>query len=498
MDTSPDPSFASQQASIALDRAWAVTRTKQPPLPPPPSKKTKPTLPPISEARRHSSLTEHAVEDPSIALREIENASSKEKTYLYLAYGSNLAASTFQGTRGIRPLAALNVVVPELVMTFDLPGFPYSEPCFANTSYRSTPPPPSTKITSDNEKAPLLPQRCSNPHWDKGLVGVVYEVTATDFAHILATEGGGAAYHDVLVTCHPLDPNDQTVPPHPSTPPFKSHTLYAPPPPPGERGSYRHRPIPGYAQPSKRYLGLLSTGAEEHDIPEEYRTYLGSLQPYTITTQRQRLGKLVFSLTWRPIVTALFVLSRMLSSRHGQSPKWLATLLGAVFTGVWITYDWWMKGVFGDGERTIEEREGKTETQSLLPWNRLKDRRRDQISLTQWYLPHSPTAPFALLLDVDEELVEDDDGVGDILTRPVTFAPTFGHDPISPVLDAAATLDVGDGLGLDVVPAAAPGWTATPPTAAPPKLSMISSTKAIPLGLDGLLAFVVVPLLVGD
>ncbi|KAL8636113.1 MAG: hypothetical protein Q9228_006458, partial [Teloschistes exilis] len=129
-DTPSDPSSPSQKASVAINRAQTITKTEEasqstssskPPI--------NPKLPPISEARRHASLTEHAVEDPCLALEAIKKASSssssskeKEKTYLYLAYGSNLAASTFQGARGIRPLAALNVVVPELVLTFDLPG----------------------------------------------------------------------------------------------------------------------------------------------------------------------------------------------------------------------------------------------------------------------------------------------------------------------------------------------------------------------------------------
>ena len=36
----------------------------------------------------------------------------------------------------------MGVFVPELRLTFDLPGIPYAEPCFAGTQYRdpSTPP----------------------------------------------------------------------------------------------------------------------------------------------------------------------------------------------------------------------------------------------------------------------------------------------------------------------------------------------------------------------
>ncbi|KAI4240334.1 MAG: hypothetical protein LQ352_007654, partial [Teloschistes flavicans] len=115
-NTPPDPSSVTQIASVAFNRARAVTETEEAAQSPSPQPPIKPKLPPISEARRHTSCTEHAIEDPCITLEEIKKAASsrENKTYLYLAYGSNLAASTFQGTRGIRPLAALNVVVPEL------------------------------------------------------------------------------------------------------------------------------------------------------------------------------------------------------------------------------------------------------------------------------------------------------------------------------------------------------------------------------------------------
>ena len=180
-------------------------------------------------------------------------------TVLYLAYGSNLCAETFQGRRGIRPVSQVNVVVPELVMTFDLPGIPYVEPCFANTRYRKQ---PDTKVTTefDSEKTPLLTpiERRSDYHktrWHKGLVGVVYEVTKSDYAHIIATEGGGASYQDVIVDCYELPPNVDTVPNTPTSQPFKAHTLFSPalpPDAPPKKGGRFTRPDPDYAQASAR------------------------------------------------------------------------------------------------------------------------------------------------------------------------------------------------------------------------------------------------------
>ncbi|KAL8926638.1 MAG: hypothetical protein Q9172_001674 [Xanthocarpia lactea] len=370
-----DP-VTSQQASVALARTSSVSQTKGIP---PSTQSLHPVLPPISEDRLRSSLTEQTPpgEQPPDD-DALKDASSKHQTYLYLAYGSNLASSTFRGVRGIRPLAALNVVVPSLALTFDLPGLPYLEPCFANTAYLSPAQPHAT-----TQKGPLLPHY-SNPYWPKGLVGVVYEVTPTDYAHIIATEGGGASYHDVLVTCHPLPPTSSTVPLHPDTPPFKAHTLYSPlaptgtssPPSVRKDGGRLQRPDPEYAQASRRYIDLIITGAAEHGLPTEYCDYLSELQPYTITTRGQQIGKFIFMMTWLPIIRAVFMLSKMFSDDKGRSPKWLVSLLGAVFVGMWWSYDCCMKGAFGDGERTIEDDdEGKAQRKR----KRLVKRRRMEV-----------------------------------------------------------------------------------------------------------------------
>ncbi|KAL9595220.1 MAG: hypothetical protein Q9219_006586 [cf. Caloplaca sp. 3 TL-2023] len=366
---SPDHPSACEQAPVAVARTRTISTIDEPQVP---TQQLYPRLPPISEERRLGSLHEESKDQ----IVDPQSVKESDQTYLYLAYGSNLAASTFRGARGIRPLAALNVVVPELVMTFDLAGFPYSEPCFANTAYHaassSMPSSSPHDQGSTSEKTPLLPTY-ENAHWPKGLVGVVYEVTSSDFAHIIATEGGGAAYHDVLVACYPLPPSSSTVPSHPTGPSFKAHTLFAPLSPPGAKppkgGSHLSRPDPNYAQPSERYLNLIRTGAAEHDIPREYRDYLQEVKPYIITTQGQRLGRFVFRMTWSPIISATFALNRLFSDKQGRNPPWLVNLLGSIFVGVWTSYDGWMKGVFGDGERTIEDGGVERRSRKLMKKN---------------------------------------------------------------------------------------------------------------------------------
>lgn len=341
------------------------------------------SLPWPSQQRKLQSLNETPF-DPDTLVDDINNeAPGSLQTVLYLAYGSNLSAETFQGKRGIKPLAQVNVVVPELVMTFDLPGIPYVEPCFANTRFRNNPAPgPSHSAPSDTEKQPILRTASSKYHkdrWKKGLVGVVYEVSKKDYAHIIATEGGGASYQDIVVDCYVLAAGEG-VPEKPTTEPFKAHTLFSPatpPTPPGQpppkRGGRFTRPDPSYAQASARYLKLITDGADEHDLPKEYKEYLHDLRPYTITTNKQRLGRFVFLALWMPIVTFIFSTEKLFAGKDGRSPAWLVELTGAVFKAVWVSYDSFFFKLFGDGERTIDKDEDGAARVHLKAGPRNKD-----------------------------------------------------------------------------------------------------------------------------
>lgn len=283
-------------------------------------------------------------------LHEIGEGQDPE-TVFYLAYGSNMCAKTFKGKRGIRPLSQANVVVPELVLTFDLSGLPFLEPCFANTRYRV-----QTPSSKADEKAPLLSaasplSRYRKTEWKKGLVGVVYEITTKDFAHIIATEGGGSSYQDILVDCYELPTGEDTVPLSPTSRPFKAHTLYSPTSLPG-RGRVS-RPDPNYAQPSRRYLDLLTAGADEHAIPKEYKEYLHRIRPYILTTRRQMVGRFTFLMVWLPLLVSLLCLTRIFADKQGRSPAWLRRSSQTAYRIVWASYDTVFKPIFGDGERTI-------------------------------------------------------------------------------------------------------------------------------------------------
>ena len=264
----------------------------------------------------------------------------------------------------------MNVQVPSLRLTFDLPGIPYAEPCFANSGTRDpdNDPPRSRAFTSvQDEKTPLLNQKLDVKEgyrknaWHKGLIGVVYEVTAEDYAHIIATEGGGSSYHDILVDCHPFATADPQVPvpQNPTLPAFKAHTLFAPAAPSGEDppkdGGRFQRPDVNYAQASGRYLKLITDGAAEVSLPYEYQDYLLALRPYTVTTSKQRVGQFIFLAIWLPVVQFIFMSSAMFQDDKGRQPEWMREFTGAIFKAIWASYDGYFKSMFGDGERTITD-----------------------------------------------------------------------------------------------------------------------------------------------
>lgn len=304
---------------------------------------------PTSERRRAESLSEPV---------NVELSSSS--TVLYLAYGSNLCDQTFLKMRKIKPLSSINVQVPELRLTFDLAGLPYTEPCFANSARRL--PDPSADAASAKESTPLLGP--ANPtgggyrkdRWTKGLIGVVYEVTKSDYARIIATEGGGSSYQDILIDCYALSTDEEKpIPDVPEGQPFKVHTLFAPPElrEANPTGTMQRRPNPSYAQPSARYLKLIRDGGEQRKLPLEYRAYLESLRPYTITTWRQRMGQIVMTATWMPLIVIYLRLSRLVADKKGRAPWWLQKYSTLLFKTMWLTYDSIYKPLFGDGERTI-------------------------------------------------------------------------------------------------------------------------------------------------
>jgi hypothetical protein len=245
-----------------------------------------------------------------------------------------------------------------LDLTFDLAGIPYIEPCFANTRWHTSSPPTHQPDGEEYHK----------DRWHKGLIGVVYEVTPEDYRTIIATEGGGASYLDVVVSCFGLPEDGKVVNETPSGHSFKAHTLLQPAEGDTQwgKGSTRvHRPDPSYAQPSARYLKLITDGAEEHSLPDEYLAYLYNIRPYTITTIKQRVGQGMTVMIFGPMLALLMALGKIFADDEGKIPLWLATAMRVLFGIVWAVYDGFMVKAFGEGERTLKQKESKKDIRRM-------------------------------------------------------------------------------------------------------------------------------------
>ncbi|KAJ0120522.1 hypothetical protein J7T55_015251 [Diaporthe amygdali] len=425
--------------TATLDRIWDLKFKSPVPNPDYPPISSIPRTSPerIQRATAKGTIVDHIPSSSPAANDYLYDHTAFVPTVLYLAYGSNLCAQTFLGQRGIRPISAINVSAPSLRLTFDLAGIPYTEPCFANTALRKIPkhppipdppgqvpelphPPPyrfppkaneHERMSQEDQIMTPIPSGVhkdvnknahGDPEWDKGLIGVVYEVTPEDYAMIVKTEGGGAAYQDILVPCIAI-PNKVGIPEDPPIPelpkPFFVHTLYAPriPKKPGDGDDdggegktaivrdedddggdgdeddksplerlkewwqnmllQPIRPDPEYAQPSARYLKLITDGAAEHGLPDEYQEWLAKLQPYTITSRRQTIGQYLFVGVFLPVMALFRELSKRLADDRGKIPVWLGLVLETLFHLVWLGYDRVFKPLFGDGERTEDGEE---------------------------------------------------------------------------------------------------------------------------------------------
>lgn len=104
----------------------------------------------------------------------------------YFAYGSNMSRSKFTESRGIQPIQTARAIIPGWTLTTEIPGTPYSEPAY--TSIRP--------ITGTDFKA-------------REVIGLAYLITAEQYVHLVASEGGGIAYVDIAIPAIPATPKDE-------------------------------------------------------------------------------------------------------------------------------------------------------------------------------------------------------------------------------------------------------------------------------------------------
>ncbi len=165
-------------------------------------------------------------------------------TVWYFAYGSNMQTATFRGRRGVVHARAVPARLPGWRLVLDKP--------------------------------PLLPigEAMANVIPDTGAVvlGVAYEITPADLAHVDLTEGVLIGnYRRVAVSVTPLTSPLGPIPAFTLTSDRRDDTLL----------------------PSFRYMACLIAGAEEHGLPEEYVDFLRTVPARAETAEAAQARGLV-------------------------------------------------------------------------------------------------------------------------------------------------------------------------------------------------------------
>jgi hypothetical protein len=135
----------------------------------------------------------------------------------YFAYGANMSSDVFEVRRGMGALDKRTGRLHGFSLVFNQPGIPWIEPAFANIR--------------------------SNP--DGEVQGVLWQISAEDFAKLDIQEGGGDAYERLTVKVNT------------TLGPVEAYTYIT------------HNVIPGL-KPSGRYLDLLIDGGLDVGLDPEY------------------------------------------------------------------------------------------------------------------------------------------------------------------------------------------------------------------------------------
>ncbi|KAK1843704.1 gliotoxin biosynthesis protein [Colletotrichum chrysophilum] len=117
----------------------------------------------------------------------------------YFAYGSNMRSSVMAG-RSIIPQQTAVARIPTHVLTFDIFGFPYSEPSFASIAKRS-------QVTVDT----VLSTDKNIPFESLPVHGVAYLISQEEYIRLVISEGGGVAYREIDVEAEFLNSSEEPI-----------------------------------------------------------------------------------------------------------------------------------------------------------------------------------------------------------------------------------------------------------------------------------------------
>jgi hypothetical protein len=161
------------------------------------------------------------------------------KVYRYFGYGSNVLPSTMKSLRRIQPLDATAAMLPDFELRFDGSEKNWLEPSAAFVT----------------------------PSANKQVHGVMYTLTAEDFAKVGSTEGVPFGYRWKKCRVHPYvgDGDEAGLKALQTTPSVEAVTLVSP--------SLGEKDVP----PSPSYLGIIKEGARFWKFDKSYQEILGAV-----------------------------------------------------------------------------------------------------------------------------------------------------------------------------------------------------------------------------
>ncbi|EXU99137.1 AIG2-like family protein [Metarhizium robertsii] len=227
----------------------------------------------------------------------------------YFGYGANMAASVFIERRKIRPLRTEVAYIPSHALCFNVLGIPYVDP--GNGGIR-----PLCPETTD-------PTACVH--------GVAYLLTPEDLKKVVLSEGGGIAYNVVKLNAKLLQDGST----------IQVNTLMG-----------RHNVAAQSERlPSTRYIGVLTRGAHEQNLPQWYQQKLAKQPTYQPKSGWWfQLGVTLFLWPWTRAGVITERLVYKYQGSDGHVPAWFLFIFDCLLRLMWAQHDYFHGPIFGRGD----------------------------------------------------------------------------------------------------------------------------------------------------
>ncbi|KAL9084058.1 MAG: hypothetical protein Q9165_008259 [Trypethelium subeluteriae] len=167
------------------------------------------------------------------------------------------------------------------------------------------------------------------------ILGVAYRITRAQYTKVIASEGGGIAYKDVELQAVPVEDKDRAK----TGDELTVRTLVA---------KLERSPWP---RPSQRYMDIITTGALEAQMPQDYQRYLEAIGVYQGPHKaKTRIGAAIFLALFGPVMQAMEMLTKSSIKPNGYAPRLVIWLVRWTVVMIWVLHDTIFAPIFGRGD----------------------------------------------------------------------------------------------------------------------------------------------------